>query len=71
VRDGEQIVAVRSSSEKQSGSLFHSTSIRHLHEPSMTRSPEFAAEYSIQSRNDYRAFIGAIRIGRIEAKIEG
>jgi predicted glutamine amidotransferase len=30
--DGEQIVAVRYSSERQSRSLFHSTSFRHLHE---------------------------------------
>jgi glutamine amidotransferase len=30
--DGEQIVAVRYSSEGQSRSLFHSTSFRHLHE---------------------------------------
>ncbi|MEA3085961.1 MAG: hypothetical protein QOC89_3658 [Paraburkholderia sp.] len=30
--DGEQIVAVRYSSEKQSRSLFHNTSFRHLHE---------------------------------------
>ena len=30
--DGEQIVAVRYSSEGRSRSLFHSTSIRHLHE---------------------------------------
>ncbi len=30
--DGEQIIAVRYSSERQSRSLFHSASIRHLHE---------------------------------------
>ncbi len=30
--DGEQIVAVRYSSDRQSRSLFHSTSFRHLHE---------------------------------------
>ena len=30
VTDGEQIVAVRYSSERQSRSLFHSTSFRHL-----------------------------------------
>lgn len=32
VTDGEQIIAVRYSSERQSRSLFHSTSFRHLHE---------------------------------------
>jgi glutamine amidotransferase len=32
VTDGEQIVAVRYSSERQSRSLFHSSSFRHLHE---------------------------------------
>ncbi|HEY0230051.1 MAG TPA: hypothetical protein VGC55_02265, partial [Dokdonella sp.] len=32
VTDGEQIVAVRYSSEGQSRSLFHSTSFHHLHE---------------------------------------
>ncbi len=32
VTDGEQIVAVRYSSERQSRSLYHSTSFRHLHE---------------------------------------
>lgn len=31
---------------------------------------EFATEYSSQNRRDYRAFIGAIREGRIEATIE-
>jgi glutamine amidotransferase len=30
--DGEQLIAVRYSSERQSRSLFHSTSFRHLHE---------------------------------------
>ncbi|WP_431821525.1 class II glutamine amidotransferase [Burkholderia sp. F1] len=32
VTDGEQIIAVRYSSERQSRSLYHSTSFRHLHE---------------------------------------
>jgi len=32
VTDGEQIVAVRYSSERRSRSLYHSTSFRHLHE---------------------------------------
>lgn len=31
---------------------------------------EFAVEYAAQSRSDYRAFIKAIREGRVEAKIE-
>jgi uncharacterized protein (DUF2252 family) len=32
---------------------------------------EFATEYSAQNRADYRAFVGAIRAGRIEALAEG
>jgi uncharacterized protein (DUF2252 family) len=32
---------------------------------------EFATEYSAQNRADYRAFVGAIRDGRVEALAEG
>jgi uncharacterized protein (DUF2252 family) len=31
---------------------------------------EFAVEYSDQNRSDYRAFLGAIREGRVEAQVE-
>jgi len=32
---------------------------------------EFAVEYADQNRSDYRAFVKAIRDGRIQASIEG
>jgi hypothetical protein len=32
---------------------------------------EFAVEYADQNRNDYRAFIKAIREGRVKAELEG
>ena len=32
---------------------------------------EFAVEYADQNRSDYRAFVRAIREGRIEAMVEG
>jgi hypothetical protein len=32
---------------------------------------EFAVEYAAQNRTDYRAFIKAIREGRIPAALEG
>ena len=32
---------------------------------------EFAVDYSAQNRTDYRAFVRAIREGRIKATLEG